>query len=190
MSQENVLKKEFNKKDVQRLRNVMTGKAGKRTTEGVGYTKQQEFHKEGDVWDEKGRTWTIKDGIKQNITKLDKFKELNTPMFCPSCSKVMKHKNDDRMYKQYGKCFDCQITFETTLKAKGLWEDYKREIVNQDIDAIIKDYTAFTEQMLTMSNQGFVTEAGDVENWKGKLNKKKVNESLEETIKYLKSLKK
>ena len=75
MSQDNVLKKEFSKKDVQRLRNVFTGKTNERTTDGVGYTKKQEFYKEGDIWTENGREWTIKDGIKQNITKLDKAKE-------------------------------------------------------------------------------------------------------------------
>ena len=57
MSQDNVLKKEFKKHDVQRLRNVLTGKAGERTTEGVGYTKATEFYKEGDVWTELDRDW-------------------------------------------------------------------------------------------------------------------------------------
>ena len=57
MSQDNVLRKEFNKKDVQRVRNVLTGKAGERTTEGIGYTKKQEFRKEGDVWNETDRDW-------------------------------------------------------------------------------------------------------------------------------------
>jgi hypothetical protein len=33
---DNVLKKEFQQKDVNRLRNVMSGKAGERTTEGIG----------------------------------------------------------------------------------------------------------------------------------------------------------
>ena len=36
---DNILKKEFGKKDVQRLRNVLGGKAGERSTDGVGYTK-------------------------------------------------------------------------------------------------------------------------------------------------------
>ena len=66
---DNVLKKEFNQRDVQRLRNLIQGKTGDKVTIGVGYTKQQEFHNEGDVWEEDGRKWTIKDGIKQNITK-------------------------------------------------------------------------------------------------------------------------
>ena len=47
---DNVLKKDFNKKDVERLRNLVKGKASERTTQGIGYTKKEEFHKEGDIW--------------------------------------------------------------------------------------------------------------------------------------------
>ena len=39
---DNVLKKDFNKKDVERLRNLVKGKAGERTTQGIGYTKKEE----------------------------------------------------------------------------------------------------------------------------------------------------
>ena len=66
------LKKEFQKRDVERLRNLVKGKYGNKSTVGVGYTKKEEFHKEGDVWEDDGRQWTTKDGIKQNISKLDK----------------------------------------------------------------------------------------------------------------------
>ena len=44
--------------------------------------------------------------------------------------------------------------------------------------------------MLTNSNQGFVTEAGDVENWKGGINKELAQKSIDETVEYLESLKK
>ena len=40
MSKDNILNKEFAKKDVERLRNVLSGKAGERSTDGVGYTKK------------------------------------------------------------------------------------------------------------------------------------------------------
>jgi len=71
---ESVLKKDFKEKDVQRLRNLVQGKYGEKTSTSIGYTKQQEFHDEGDIWEEDGRKWTIKNGIKQNVTKLDKAK--------------------------------------------------------------------------------------------------------------------
>jgi hypothetical protein len=79
-----MLNKEFQKKDVQRLRNLVQGKYGDKTTVGVGYSKKYEHHKEGDVWEENGRQWTIKNGIKQNVTKLDLAKEAHVlPLLCP-----------------------------------------------------------------------------------------------------------
>ena len=189
MSKETVLKKQFQQKDVQRLRNVMTGKASERTVDGVGYTKAQEFHKEGDIWTENGRQWTIKDGIKQNITKLDKAKELAMPMFCPSCKKIMNHNNDKIFWNIYRRCYDCQLEFETDIRIEGLWEEYQKNITNQSIDAFKENYKAWVEEMLNSSNEGFVTEAGDVENWKGGINKELAYKSMQETIEYLESLK-
>ena len=99
MSKENVLKKEFQKRDVERLRNLMTGKYGDKTRSSVGFSKKQEFYKEGDIWEADGRTWTIKDGIRQNITKLDKAKKAHVmPLLCPKCKKVMKNRNDKTFY--------------------------------------------------------------------------------------------
>ena len=81
---DNDLKKEFSKKDVQRARNLITGDTNSRTSQGIGYTKKYEHHKEGDIWEEDGRKWTIKNGIKQNVTKMDKFKKMGKiPLFCP-----------------------------------------------------------------------------------------------------------
>ena len=187
---DNILKKEFKKKDVQRLRNVMTGKAGERNTEGIGYTKKQEFRQEGEVWTEFGREWTIKDGIKQNVTKLDKAKELTMPMFCPKCKNIMKGKNDKLFWFTSRHCFNCQVDFEQELKLNGLWEEYQNKLHNEGVDKFIEGYNSWLEEMLTSSNQGFVTEAGDVENWKGSINEKLAKQSISETIKYLESLKK
>ena len=190
MSQDNVLKKEFSKKDVTRVRNVMSGKADERSTEGIGYTKQQVFRNEGDVWTEDGRQWTIKDGIKQNITKLDKAKETLMPLFCPSCGKVMKDHLDAPVYKYFRRCFNCQAKFEMDLRLEGLWDDWKKELDNSSVDRMIEGVEQYLEQALTDSNQGFISEAGEVQNWKGGVNKELATKNIEETIKYLKSLKK
>ena len=64
MKNESILKKEFQKKDVERLRNLMKGKYGEKTRSSVGFSKKQEFYKEGDIWTEGRKTWTIKNGIK------------------------------------------------------------------------------------------------------------------------------
>ena len=39
MSKDTVLKKEFQKKDVERLRNLMQGKYGEKTRSSVGFSK-------------------------------------------------------------------------------------------------------------------------------------------------------
>lgn len=187
---ENVLKKEFKEKDVQRLRNLIQGKYGEKATMGTGYTKQQEFHEEGDVWEEDGRTWTIKDGIKQNITRLDKAKEsLHLPLFCPECNNVMKKQNDKLFYIQYHRCFDCHVGFETELKIKGLWNEYEKHIINSDIEGTIHDFNIWIDEEINSSNESWITEAGDIEKWSGST-KDKLLQNKEETIKYLESLKK
>jgi hypothetical protein len=188
---DNILKKEFKVKDVTRIRNLVTGKYGDKTSTSIGYTKKTESYNEGDIWEENGRTWTIKNGIKQNITKLDSAKKIhNTPLFCPNCKKVMKKSFDSDYFKIHKKCFDCVIEFETDLKAKGLWEEYNKKIHNSEIDNFINNYKTWVEEMLKDSNQSYITEAGDVEKWKGGPNTSLVLNSLEETIKYLENIKK
>ena len=59
----------------------------------------------------------ILDGIKQNVTKLDKAKqEVTLPLFCPCCSNLMKNKNNKLFYIQYKRCFNCQVDFETDIR--------------------------------------------------------------------------
>lgn len=186
-----VLKKQFGERDVQRIRNLVKGKSGERTIHGVGYSKQDNTtHEEGDVWEENGKTWTIRDGIKENITKLDKFKKATVPLFCPKCKGVMNRQLDPHYYKAYGECIDCRATFETKLKNEGKWEDYLKDTYNKEIDILIEEYKAFYHNSLSESNNSYVTEAGEVEKWVGGINKHRSEESLEEVIKYLEGLKK
>jgi hypothetical protein len=187
---ENVLKKQFTEKDIQRVRNLVKGKSGEKITHGVGYTKESKDYDEGDVWQEDGRTWTIKDGIKQNITKLDKFKKVSVPLFCPACKQVMDKQLDPFYYKSYGECLDCRATTETQMKIKGEWQTYTDHTFNLEIDQTIKEYKAFFQEKLKENNQGTVTESGEVERWFGSIDQERAEESLDEVIKYLESLKK
>ena len=172
---DNVLRKEFNKKDVTRLRNLVNGKSSNKTGQGVGYTKTEEFHQEGDIWEENGRTWTIRDGIKENITKLDKFKKTTVPLFCPSCSQVMNKQLDSHYYKTHNKCLDCTVKFETTLKQEGTWETHVKEVHNKEIDKTIQEYKSFIQYKMDESNNSLITEAVRLKNGMGVLIKKKQN---------------
>ena len=191
MGKDTVLKKEFQERDVQRLRNLMQGKHGEKTRSSIGFTKADEFHKEGDIWESDGRTWTIKDGIKQNITKLDKAKKAHVmPLLCPNCKKVMKNRNDKSFYNLHKKCFNCVIDFEHDLRKQGKWEEYQQNIKNNEIDKQIEEFKVYMKEKLNESNDGFVTENGDVEKWVGKLDESKVEEYTKSVIEYLESFKK
>ena len=94
------LNKEFSKKDVTRARNLIQGKTYASTGTQIGYNIKQEDHKEGDIWIENKKKWTIKNGIKQTISKLDAIKkEVLMPLCCPKCTKVMKGQFDKPNYK-------------------------------------------------------------------------------------------
>ena len=185
------LNKEFAKKDVERMRNLIQGKYGEKTQTSVGFTKSEKQYEEGDIWESDGRTWTIKDGIKQNITKLDKAKKAYMmPLFCPSCNTVMKNRNDKAYYKIHKMCFKCVIKMEDKLKIEGKFEEHQREIQNNEIDNKITDFKAWVKDKMSESNNQYVSEAGDVENWKGKINKEKVQENIDAVVEYLEGLKK
>ena len=185
------LNREFAKKDVERMRNLIQGKYGEKTQTSVGFTKSQKDYEEGDVWEADGRTWTIKDGIKQNITKLDKAKKAHLmPLFCPSCNTVMRNRNDKTYYNIHRMCFKCVIKMEDKLKKEGKFEEYQREIKNNEIDNKITDFKAWVKDKMSESNNQYVSEAGDVENWKGKINEEKVQENIDAVVEYLEGLKK
>jgi len=187
---DNVLKKEFSKKDVQRARNLITGNTNSRTSQGVGYTKKHEHYSEGDVWEEDGRQWTIKNGVKQNITKMDKFKKIGKmPLFCPECGTLMKKHLDKKVFPAYQKCFDCVVDYEAQLQKEGKSEEYFKDLRNQHVQSAIDSYTAFMENRLKESNANYVTENGDIENWKGGLSKEQIQKDLQEGIEFLKSMK-
>ena len=186
-----MLKKEFKRKDVDRARNLIMGKSGASSETQVGYKKKRIEYKEGDIWKENGKTWTIKDGIKQNVTKMDKAKKAYLkPLLCPKCNTIMNKGADPGYYNQFGHCFKCFKKFETSLKVNGLWEEFEKKTINGNVDAFIKWYKGLVNEQIDQSNAGFVTEAGDVEKWHGGLNKEKVMEALDETIKFWEEAKK
>lgn len=173
------------------MRNLVKGKTGAKIGSSVGYTKKQSFYKEGDVWEEDGRTWTIQDGIKQNITKHDKAKKAHLmPLLCPNCNKVMKNRNDKTYYNLHKQCFECVIKFETELKREGKFEEYQRNIQNDEIDNMVINFKTFMEEKLNEQSRGYVSEDGDVERWIGKVDRERAEEHIKEAVEYLEALKK
>mgnify|MGYP001220792607 FL=1 len=184
------LNKEFQKRDVERMRNLIQGKYGEKNGTSVGFSTPHKAHKEGEIWEKDGRTWTIKDGVQQNITKLDKAKLAHTmPLFCPNCKKVMNNRNDKPFYHIHKSCFVCVIKKEDEMKRNGTFKLYQKTIKNDEIDNRIKDFKVWMKEKVAESNSQYVSEAGDVETWKGKIDHAKVEDNMNEVIEYLESQK-
>ena len=166
------LNKEFKKTDVNRMRNLIQGKGTTSTGNQIGYSKKTEDYKEGDVWKENKKTWTIKNGIKQTISKLDAIKkEVFMPLCCPKCSKVMKKRLDKPNYKIHKTCFDCVIEFEHKLRIRGEYDDYIKKLKNKNSLDIVDEMESYLLDAINTSNEGFVSEDGVVERWKGGVDK-------------------
>lgn len=181
------LKKEFKQKEVQRMRNLITGKSGDRTQVLAGWDKRQISYKEGEVWEENGKTWTIKNGIKQNITKLDKIKKLSVfPIACPSCKKHMKSNDiNKKMYSIHGMCFDCVLEYEQKLKNEGKWDEYAKDVQNNNRNTYLEDIDAALEAWYN-DKELHVTEDGHVESWLGG-DKKVIYQQIKEQLTKIKS---
>lgn len=165
---ENNLKKEFNPRDVQRMRNIITGDTGARTQIQTGYEKTNRIHKEGEIWEEGGKNWTIKNGIKMSVTKLDKVKELVLmPLTCPECNNLMKIDSyNKKMWAIHKKCFDCVIKMESNIKRLGKWSEYSANIMNRNKNSELDDLETALEQWIDQS-ETFVSEQGEIEKWGG-----------------------
>jgi hypothetical protein len=193
MANESMLQKDFKQRDVQRMRNLITKNYGDKTVTQAGYTKETIEHKEGDVWEENGKQWTIKNGLKQNITRLDNIKKsLIIPLTCPNCSKPMKNDTlNKKMWPIHKMCFDCVITMETKLKREGKFEEYERNMTKKGIETYIKELEeALLELSLsTTEDESIVTESGDIEHWVGgNIDKQKILQDLQEHIQKLKDI--
>ena len=179
-----MLKKEFKRKDVQRARNLIMGNSGASTGTQIGYGKKVEEYKEGDIWTEGRKTWTIKNGIKQTISKLDIVKkEVHMPLCCPNCGKVMKKRLDKPSYKIHKKCHDCVIEYEHKLRIRGEYNNYIKNLKTKNSLDIVDEMESYLLDAINSSNSGFVSEDGVIEKWTGGVNKKEWSQKIKEATK-------
>lgn len=183
-----VLKKEFKPKDVQRMRNIISKKAGDKTQLLSGWEKKIQDYKEGDTWEDNSKQWTIKNGIKQTVTKLDRLKSMSIiPLCCPNCKKPMKlHDLNKKMYAIHKICFDCVIDMEAEIKKQGNWQAYVSNQRNLNKTANLEDFERFLESWM-LQKDSFVSEGGDVESWSGG-DKTTIYKEVKEWIEEQKSL--
>jgi len=123
-----------------------------------GFNEKHEIvRKEGDVWEDDGKTWTVKHGVKQTIRK---NQSAVTPWWCPKCGKTLTSKLDSKLYTLRGACHDCVVVYEGKMRVDGVWDAYERHHVRRNEIAFltskiseIEDYIrTFKEPQLHFSD--------------------------------------
>ncbi len=92
----------------------------------------------------------------------------------------MKKRVDAKMYNIHKKCLDCVIEMEHKLRIRGEYEAYERKAVADNAESYINHLEASLIEALNTSNNQYVSERGEVERWKGGLDKEKVSGELKE----------
>jgi len=164
------MKKHISKSKVQRMRNLVTGDYTNKTQIRSGYTKESMAkHIEGDVWENNGKTWTIKNGIKQTVTKLDKARAMaKIPLHCPKCDSRMLADQHKYMYKRFKHCLHCQTDAEMEMRSNGTYDAWQNSQINRNFEGWLhKSRAEFKDWLETRGSKTQISEAGDIEDWSG-----------------------
>ena len=178
------MKKGISESKVQRMRNIVTKNYNSKTQIRSGFTKRGSEHSEGDVWFEKGKQWTIKNGIKRTVSKLRTARNINsTPLCCPKCNGTMSHPAHKHTYKRWGICFVCTSKWEQEMKNNGTYDEFIKKINDNNFDVWLNDITKFYYEWIeSRDTKSYVTEAGDIEDWSGGKNKTQLKEEFDNQI--------
>ena len=169
MSKETLLNRQFTEREVQRMRNIVTKKTGERTHVQAGY-ESQVLREEGSIWEEGGKTWTIKNGIKRTISKLNKFKDVNNmPLICPQCNEPLARQSEyvKHMFKLTHKCPKCVTREETKMKLEGTFDDYAKKMYAQNHLHALEQTEKEFDDFVNHGFEKFMSETGEVETWDG-----------------------
>ena len=101
------------------------------------------------------------------------MQDVRMPLFCKECTKVMKKKLDDKMWRLYGHCFDCQITMENKLRLEGKFEEWAEKKIRNNKIAFIKEQIQALEEWRDKKAPVFYNQVGvnypelEKEKWSG-----------------------
>tara|TARA_B100000287_G_C20226335_1_gene620233 strand:+ start:31 stop:561 length:531 start_codon:yes stop_codon:yes gene_type:complete len=128
------------------------------------------------------------------MTKL--MQDVRMPMFCPECDVIMKKRLDDKMWRLFGHCFDCQVKIENKLRIEGTYEQWSENKIRQNMISFIKDQIQAIEEWKDMKAPEWYNQVGvdypelEKEKWDVDTNhiKEMADEALDEYNKVLNKL--
>ena len=132
-----------------------------------------------------------KGDIKSELT--DIMSEVRMPLFCPKCKKTMKKKLDDKFWRLFEHCWDCQLDFEHKLRLEGKYDEWATDRAKNNQKGWIEDMIQSIEQWRTERPVDQIYNVGvkdpEVKIEKAQVNEKALNRLADDAIKDLKKMK-
>ena len=130
-------------------------------------------------------------GIESDLTKI--MKEVRMPLFCPNCGKVMKKQLDDKMWRLFGHCFDCQVKVENKLRIEGKYEEWERKKILEKKKSFLYDLKQSIDEFeKTEGKAEFFNSVGvkdiELEKEKWSMGEEKFNTLIKEARDYIQKL--
>ena len=158
------------------LKNILDGKPAEKRSM-VGYQGEQEKNLGG----------------KTRESELSKIMQsVRMPLFCPKCKKTMKKKLDDKFWRLFEHCWDCQIDFEHKLRLEGKYDEWATDRAKNNQKGWIEDMIQSIEQWRTERPVDQIYNVGikdpEVKIEKAQVNEKALNRLADDAIKDLKKM--
>ena len=138
-----------------------------------------------------GKGKTEKGDVKSRLT--DIMSEVRMPLFCEKCKKTMKKKLDDKFWRLFGHCWDCQLDFEHKLRLEGKYDEWATERAKNNQRGWVDDMIQGIEEWRHERPVDQVYDVGlkeaEVKIEKAQVNEKALNKLADDAIKDLKKMK-
>ena len=108
-----------------------------------------------DTKEKKERQKQIAKEREKSSERSEALKAARTPWFCPSCDKVMKKRLDDKMYRLYNHCFDCQVEIENKMRIDGTYKEWEEKKVKANTLSWIKEQKKTIEEFKKQKSPEF-----------------------------------
>ena len=145
-----------------------------------------------DVNEQKDRKKAINKEREQSEKRTDALKAARMPWFCPKCDKVMKKNIDNRMWRLYDHCSNCQVEFENRLAIDGKYDEWVKNIERENKIAWIKDQRQSVEEFKKQKSPEFFQQINpdgySINEEKWEIDKVHIMEQADEYLEYLQKM--
>ena len=132
-----------------------------------------------------------KGDIKSELT--DIMSEVRMPLFCKKCKKTMKKKLDDKFWRLFGHCWECQIQFEHKLRLEDKYDEWATNRAKKNQRAWVDDMIVGIEEWRNERPPDQIYNVGiqnpEVKVEKTQVSQKSLNKFADDAIKDLKKMK-